>query len=166
MNYFKFSIGIFLILAVSRFIPHPPNFTSLVALSFYVPALLGRKFIPSLIFSFLLTDLIIGFHNTLFFTWGSVFIIGIVSKSFTKNFKYRLTGAVTGVFIFYIFTNFGVWLTGIYGYTFNGILKCYILAIPFLGNTFISTLIYSLIIEALIVLKNILLPKTKNFGHF
>ena len=69
MNYLKISLGIFVVLAASRFIPHPPNFTSLIALSFYVPALLGRRFIPSLIFSFLLTDLIIGFHNTLFFTW-------------------------------------------------------------------------------------------------
>ena len=74
MNYLKFSIGIFLILASSRLIPHPPNFTSLVALSFYVPALLGRKFIPSLIFSFLLTDLIIGFHNTLFLH-GDLFLL-------------------------------------------------------------------------------------------
>ena len=41
MTYLKFSLGIFLALAASRFIPHPPNFTSLLALSFYIPALLG-----------------------------------------------------------------------------------------------------------------------------
>ena len=48
MNYLRISFGIFLILAASRFIPHPPNFTSLLALSFYVPAILGRKFLPAL----------------------------------------------------------------------------------------------------------------------
>ena len=53
-------------LSASRFVPHPPNFTSLLALSFYVPVLFGRKFIPVVILSFLLTDLIIGFHNTVF----------------------------------------------------------------------------------------------------
>ena len=37
-------IGVFFSLAVSRFIPHPPNFTSLIALSFYVPAIFGIKF--------------------------------------------------------------------------------------------------------------------------
>ena len=52
MKYLKISVGIFAVLAASRFIPHPPNFTSLLALSFYVPALLGLKFIPSLIISF------------------------------------------------------------------------------------------------------------------
>ena len=43
MNYLKISIGIFLALAASRFIPHPPNFTSLLALSFYVPAFIGNQ---------------------------------------------------------------------------------------------------------------------------
>jgi len=66
MNYFKISLGIFLTLAASRFIPHPPNFTSLLALSFYVPAILGVRFIPSLILSFFITDIIIGFHSVIF----------------------------------------------------------------------------------------------------
>ena len=63
MNYFKISFGIFAALAASRFIPHPPNFTSLLALSFYVPAVLGIRFLPALIISFFITDLIIGFHG-------------------------------------------------------------------------------------------------------
>ena len=45
-------LGIFLSLAASRFIPHPPNFTSLIALSFYVPVFLGIRFLPALIISF------------------------------------------------------------------------------------------------------------------
>ena len=47
-QYIKNLIGIFLLLAASRFIPHPPNFTSLLALSFYVPALLGIRYLPAL----------------------------------------------------------------------------------------------------------------------
>ena len=52
MDYLKISIGIFVLLAVSRFIPHPPNFTNLIALSFYVPALLGINYLPVLLISF------------------------------------------------------------------------------------------------------------------
>ncbi len=139
-----------MVLAASRFIPHPPNFTSLIALSFYVPALLGRRFIPSLIFSFLLTDLIIGFHNTLFFTWGSVILIGIISNIFKKSLVLRLVGVISGVLIFFIVTNFGVWCTGSYGYNFEGLILCYFLALPFLGNTLVSTIIFSAVIEILL----------------
>ena len=77
MNYFKISLGIFTALAVSRFIPHPPNFTSLLALSFYIPAFLGIRYLPALILCFVVTDLIIGFHGLVVFTWGSVILIGI-----------------------------------------------------------------------------------------
>ena len=150
MNYLKISLGIFTVLACSRFIPHPPNFTSLIALSFYVPAILGLKFIPALIISFIITDLFIGFHGLALFTWGSVIFIGLVSKFFLKNIKKRIFGCLLGVFIFFIVTNFGVWSLGSYGYTINGLITCYTLALPFLGNTLVSTIIFSSIIEILL----------------
>ena len=71
-NYLKISVAILFILSASRFIPHPPNFTSLIALSFYVPIIFGLKFIPIVVMSFAITDLYFGFHNTILFTWGSV----------------------------------------------------------------------------------------------
>ena len=37
MNYIKVAFGVLIALSASRFIPHPPNFTSLIALSFYIP---------------------------------------------------------------------------------------------------------------------------------
>ena len=82
MSYFKISLGIFVALAASRFVPHPPNFTSLLALSFYVPALLGLRYLPALLISFIITDIFIGMHSSAFFTWGSVFLIGIISSYF------------------------------------------------------------------------------------
>ena len=86
MSYIKLTAAIFVAIAASRLIPHPPNFTSLLAISFYIPAIFGRKFIPSVLLSFLLTDLILGFHSLIFFTWGSVLIIGLISKFFVWNF--------------------------------------------------------------------------------
>ena len=150
MTYLKFSLGIFLALAASRFIPHPPNFTSLLALSFYVPALLGIRYLPALVVSFFITDLVIGFHSVTLFTWGSIILIGLISKFFISSISKRILGALLGACLFYLITNFGVWSLGSYGYTFRGLIECYTLAIPFFGNTIFSTLIYSLIIETLI----------------
>ena len=147
MQYLKISIGIFLALAASRFIPHPPNFTSLLALSFYVPALLGIRYLPALVISFFITDLLIGYHSVTLFTWGSVLLIGLMSKFFLQSTTNRLLGALIGACLFYIITNFGVWSLGSYGYTLEGLITCYILAIPFFGNSLIGTLIFSIIIE-------------------
>ena len=147
MNYLKISFGIFLVLAASRFVPHPPNFTSLLALSFYVPALLGKKFIPALIISFALTDLFIGIHSVVLFTWGSIILICLMAPSFKSKMISRLSGALAGVLIFFIITNFGVWSTGFYSYDIEGLMLCYTLALPFLGFNLISTLIFSVLIE-------------------
>ena len=125
MNYLKISIGIFAALAASRFIPHPPNFTSLIALSFYIPVLFGIRFLPILLISFILTDLVIGFHGVTFFTWGSVILIGLISKFFLTSIINRVSGALLGACLFYLITNFGVWSLGSYGYTFEGLVTSY-----------------------------------------
>ena len=154
MNYFKVSLAIFVALAASRFIPHPPNFTSLLALSFYIPALIGIRYLPALIMSFVITDFVIGFHGTTLFTWGSVVVIGLGSKFFISSTVTRVSGALLGACLFFIITNFGVWSLGFYGYTFEGLLTCYTLAIPFFAYTMISTFIFSGIIEGIYKLKS------------
>ena len=147
MHYLKIAIGVLIALSASRFIPHPPNFTSLLALSFYIPAIFGIRFIPIVILALFFTDLIIGLHSTMFFTIGSVALIGLISKIFNQSILLRLFGALTGAVIFFVLTNFGVWASGSYGYTLNGFISCYLLAIPFFGYSLISTLVFSVIIE-------------------
>jgi len=142
-------VGIFAVLAASRFIPHPPNFTSLIALSFYVPVFFGINYISVVILSFVITDVFIGFHSLMFFTWGSVILIGLISKYLKNNIYKRIFGVFAGAIIFYLLTNFGVWLTGQYGFDFKGLITTYYLAIPFFGYTIFSTIIYSILIESL-----------------
>jgi|TARA_B100000767_G_C19748449_1_gene529625 hypothetical protein len=147
MKHLSIFFGILIVLSASRFIPHPPNFTSLLALSFYVPALLGLRYLPALLISFAITDMVIGYHTGTFFTWGSVFLIGLMANSFSKTLTSRLSGALIGAVIFFTITNFGVWASGMYGYTMTGLISCYTLAIPFFAYSVISTIVFSFIIE-------------------
>jgi len=153
MNYIKIAFGILIVLSASRLVPHPPNFTALIALSFYVPAIFGVKYLILVLISFFITDIFLGFHNLTFYTWGSVVIIGLISKYFNQNTYLRSTGVFLSALLFFIITNFGVWLSGSYGYSINGLILCYWLAIPFFGNTILSTIFYSTIIEIIYKLK-------------
>ena len=163
MNYFKITLGIFIALAASRFIPHPPNFTSLIALSFYVPAFLGLRYIPALIIGFVITDYFIGFHQFAYFTWGAVICIGLVSEFLKDNYIKRISGTMLGAVLFFLITNLGVWASGMYGLNITGLIQCFYLAIPFFGYTVLSTIIFSTIIEAVFYIKNfIFLKKTYN----
>ncbi len=158
MHYIKIAFGVLIALSASRFIPHPPNFTSLIALSFYIPAVFGIRYIPIVILALFFTDLIIGFHSTMLFTSGSVILIGLISEYFNKSIIARICGVLMGALIFFFLSNFGVWLGGSYGYSFSGLLSCYILALPFFGYTILSSLIFSVIIETVYKLyqKNII----------
>ena len=54
--------------------------------------------------SFVITDLVIGYHSGTHWTWGSVFFIGLISSIFTKNIKLRMCGALLGACIFFVIT--------------------------------------------------------------
>ena len=109
--------------------------------------------------SFAITDIFLGFHNTLFFTWGSVVLIGYLSNYLNYNPLKRLSGATIGALLFFIITNFGVWILGdMYDQNIDGFLLCYTLALPFFLNSLVSTIAFSVVIEGLLKLNFI-----KNF---
>ena len=107
---------------------------------------------PAIIFSFFVTDVFIGLHHLTFFTWGSVVLIGLLSKFFISTLLSRIGGALFGAILFFALTNFGVWLLGGYEHTIDGLLLCYTLAIPFFAYSIISTIIFAVVIEAILKL--------------
>ena len=51
----------------------------------YVPVIFGLRFIPIVILSFIITDLVIGYHGRTHWTWGSVLYRTFI-KIFCKKF--------------------------------------------------------------------------------
>ena len=60
------------------------KFYKFISISFYVPAIFGLRYLPVLLISFAITDFVIGYHTLTFFTWGSVFVIGLIAQLFKK----------------------------------------------------------------------------------
>ena len=148
----------FLSIIISRLLPHPPNFTSTIAVTFYLPALFGAKFIIVALSAFIISDLVLGLHSLVFFTWGSLFLIAYYAKYF-KKFYFRIFGVSLSCIIFYLVSNFGVWTSsGLYTKNLEGLVACYTMAIPFLQSSLIGTIIFSILIELLLCLNN-----TKSF---
>jgi len=149
-----FPISLILILAFARLIPHPPNFTPIIAV-----ALISGYFFKNinlslliLLVAMLLSDLFIGFYENMIFVYASLLLITFVFHKISKkiNFKNLFIYGFAGSLIFFIVSNFGVWALGspgvydiAYEKNLNGLMQCYILAIPFFGNTFLSTLIFA-----------------------
>ena len=143
-----FPVSLILILAISRLIPHPENFTPIIAMAImggYVFRNLYLSFFVVL-FSMLLSDFFIGFYSHMFFVYFSLFFLILVFFSLTKkiNYKNLFIFSFLGSVIFFMISNFGVWIVGdLYERNIDGLIKCYFMAIPFFKNTFLSTIIFS-----------------------
>ena len=147
-------LSAFFFILVFRYLPHPPNFTPVLALTLYTSMYLGLRSSPFVIMAFALSDFIIGFHHLLIFTWGSLALISIVGM-FAKSFLSRVSLLFLSSIIFFVCSNFGVWLfSEFYSKDFDGLFQCYVLAIPFFTNTMISTFIFGMLFEISIMSKN------------
>ena len=60
--------------------------------------------------------------------------------------KINLSSVILSSLIFFLISNFGVWILG-YPKTIDGFLSCYYVAIPFFGFTIMGDLIYSFLIK-------------------
>jgi hypothetical protein len=146
-----FLAGIILAAAVSRLIPHPPNFSPIAALALFGGAQFSDKraaFLVPLAAMFL-SDLILGLHALIPVIYGSFALIVCLGFWVRRNQNIRRIGsaAVFGAILFFLVTNFGVWLFGsFYPKTCDGVTECYIVAIPFFWNTLTSDLIYTAVL--------------------
>ena len=151
-NYFL-PICLILVLSFSRLIPHPWNFTPILAVGIF-SGFYFKNFILSLfivILSMFIGDLFLGFHSTMFFTYISL-ALAVVIGLFIKHFKFTeiLFSGLASSVCYFIITNFGAWLTlEMYEKNFAGLLQSYVLAIPFFHNTLISTFLYLILLKLL-----------------
>lgn len=156
-----FTLALVILALSSRLIPHWPNFTAMLAVAFSGGLLFGKRIeavlLPLLIL--VLGDIVI--NNTLYydgsFTWltsgfgyiyGSYLLIallGVLAQSSTKTIK--AIGLVSASVLFYLITNFGVWLGNpMYSQDLGGLINSYVLGLPFLLNSALASLFYGAII--------------------
>jgi len=149
-----FPIGLIFVLALAKLIPHPPNFTPIIAVAIMSGYFFKNVYLSfvTLVISLLIADMFLGFYENMIFVYISLLLISFIFYKVSEkiNFKNLFIYGFAGSVIFFIVSNFGVWATGSpglanipYERNFSGLVECYILAIPFFPNTYLSTIIFS-----------------------
>jgi hypothetical protein len=133
--------------ALSRLLPHPMNFAPITALALFGGVYLDRKhafIVPIAVM--LVSDFFIGFHSSMIWVYGSFIAIGFIGLWLRNHPGVATTigSTVAGSVLFFVVTNFGVWLTTEFAYphTVVGMIQCYTAAIPFFRNTLAGDFIY------------------------
>ena len=165
MNYLKGIIFFTLLLVLSRVVPHPPNFTPILAGIIFLP-FIKKDFTFSLIipiFVMLISDFVIGMHSLMFWTYLPILILSFLAFYFYQDsFRRVINLAILSPIIFFILSNFGVWVNSAkYSRDFSGLVECYIYAIPFYASSAISCILFSIIFYLIrqLIFKKIILPQ-------
>lgn len=146
----KISILILMVLAAafSRLIPHPWNFTAVGAMAMfggaYFPSKKQSVLIP--LAALFISDLVLGFHSTMIFVYAAFALIGLIGWTLRSQKSIVQVGTLSLVSsaVFFLVSNFGVWAAGgFYAPTWQGLVQCYVAAIPFLDNQIYGDLFFT-----------------------
>jgi len=145
-----FAYALIVLGITARLVPHPPNVTPLVAVALFSGAVFPRRIgvivpLAAVIFS----DIIIGADLQVAFNWCAFALVaGIGWKIAGQRAPKRLAAAaISGSTLFFIMSNLGVWCVGLlYPRTWQGLINCYIAALPFYRNMVIGDLAYTAVL--------------------
>jgi len=137
--------------ALMRILPHPPNFSPIAAMALFAGAQLADRRLAYLLpFSaMLLSDLVLGFHGQMWLVYGCFAVMVWLGRCIADRQRVSPVLATTlgGTALFFLVTNLGVWaFDGLYPRTWDGLVSCYVAALPFLQNSLLGNLFYAAVL--------------------
>lgn len=157
--------GLILLAVVARILNYEMkvyNLAPVAALGLFAGSVLKNKKVSYLfaLLAMFVSDIYIelftpmkGFYDiSQFFVYGSMVLITFMGTKLTNRKPLKIAGySIAGSAIFFILSNFGTFLTGLWGLSFEGLVTTYLMAIPFYTefgtqaffNTFIGDLVFS-----------------------
>ncbi len=127
--------------ALARMIPHPLNFTPIGAMAIFGGACFADRRVALLVplAALFLGDLTTGLHVLIPVVYGSFAINVLIARLLRSRRTVSATAAVTlvGAVQFFAVTNFACWIV-FYPHTADGLLACYVAAIPYFQNTLLG----------------------------
>ena len=131
-----------------RLAPHPPNFAPIAAMALFGGVYLNRGYAVAVpIVALLISDIVIGFYSptVMASVYGSFVLTGLIGLWLRKRKSPRsvVLAALGSSVLFFLVTNFAVWLGGWYPRNLSGLVECYTLALPFFRNTILGDLFYT-----------------------
>jgi len=143
------------ILAATRLIPHPPNFSPMLAIALFAGAKAPKRWLAYLapLLALWISDFAVETHYMMIITGLCILLaagLGSLTEKWVgeastgkRTFGFGVAGLLSAV-IFFLVTNFFVWQTsGMYPLTQEGLANCFTMALPFFHNQVLSAWMFS-----------------------
>lgn len=150
--FFAFSVAL-------RFAPHGVNFNAIGALALFAGCYLSATEGALIALGALaLTDTLghwldigsMGYYHrptmfAVYFATALPSLLGWLMRRYEVKWTNVFATAVGSSALFFVITNFAAWLDPMLGYaqTPAGLVQCYVMAVPFAGNHFLGTILFS-----------------------
>lgn len=143
------------VLAAARLIPHPPNFSPMLAIALFAGAKAPQRWLAyaAPVLALWLSDWMVETHYMMMITGLCVLLTSGLGAASEKSLSHATTGkkvlgfAAAGFLasvIFFFVTNFFVWQTsGMYPLTQDGLWNCFVMALPFFHNQVLATWVFT-----------------------
>lgn len=155
MAYLLYFIGV-----ASRLIPHGANFTPVGAIGIFSAKKLSKLKAAIIVIAIMLTsDIFLGYSRVSPYVYAGFLCYILASYLIGKKLVGYLVAPIAGSLMFFIVSNFGVWLGPWYSHDLSGLSSCFIAAIPFYRNTVIGDIIFTVAVFSLYRLYEILKAK-------
>ena len=159
--------GMILTGAIMRLLPHYPNFTPIAAMALFGGAYFTNKKLAFIIpfAAMIISDLILGFHSTMpavYLSFALIVMIGFYLRQ-TKNVLNIAIASLSSSILFFVITNFAVWISGaMYPLNSLGLAECFTAAIPFFQYNILGDLLYTGIFFSVFELARMKFPVLAN----
>jgi len=140
-----------LVAAASRVVPHPPNFTPITAIALFGGAYFSKKWLAFFIpfSSLFLSNLVLGYGVGSYVVYASFALVVSIGLLLRRRKSALAIGAaaLASSVLFFLITNFAVWLfDNMYPKTVTGLIMCYTAAIPFFKNAVLGNAFYTIVL--------------------
>ena len=165
LNSEKLAILLVLVGAGSRLLHLPPNIAAVTGVTIFAGVAIRNIWLALVvpIAAMALADVLLGWYNEAIFTYvgmaAGVFLARGLLHPLTPL---RLIGTTfLASLVFFVLSNLGVFVSGYYGYSLEGLIACYVAAIPFWQNSLIADFTSTALVFAIYLALTRAIPSIK-----
>ncbi|HTK75281.1 MAG TPA: DUF6580 family putative transport protein [Gemmataceae bacterium] len=152
-----------LAVALTRLLPHPPNFAPITAMAVFGAITFGRwrTAVVAPLVALFVSDLAKeylwrqgmsaqwGIYRGMWVTYGTTALVALMSRLAhgTRRLSVMAGTTLLGSIVFFVVTNFAIWARGTrFPHTLDGLTECYLFALPFFRNSLAGDVVYAVVL--------------------
>jgi len=142
LNSEKLAILLVLVGAGSRLLHLPPNIAAVTGVTIFAGFAIRNIWLALVVpvAAMALADVVLGWYPDMVFTYAGMALGVLIARGLLHRLTVpRLIGTTFLASLgFFVLSNLGVFLSGYYGFSLEGLLACYVAALPFWQNSLIA----------------------------